>query len=241
MLILRLVLARVTFAENVLCARHMFSLHPHDTPWGRGDRQLWSHPGSICHLAGHYPAILPNCHSLCFRRWLYPSAEVWHMTQTWPIRAFPWPWWLVQGWSHDPGRANDAWEQDLTLSSTSQGWEVERIDQFLPPACDHERRASLRALGGWYLPKGELRAESEGRNQGLVTHLLVFAGTSLSNLYVTCNSKCLSWSKDKYHSCFHVADRKVLSVKQGMMTVWTARYRVPHEIWGWVRGQENGG
>ena len=102
--------------------RHMFSLRPHDTPWGRGDHRLWSHPASICHLAGccvlpSSPAVTP-----CASVGDYPSAEVWHTTQTWPVRAFPWPWWLFQGWSHDPGKANDAWEQDLTLLSRMRSW-----------------------------------------------------------------------------------------------------------------------
>lgn len=158
----------------------------------RGDCQLWSDPGSICHLAGH--CVLPSSPILI------PCASVGDST---PVQR--WDIWLRPGQSeHFPGHSSCFRDGHMTQGEPvmlgnkiwlfPQGWEVEGIDQeFLPPACDHDRRASLRALGRWYLPKGELRAEPEGRNQGLVTCLLVFAGTSLSYLYVTCNSKCLSW------------------------------------------------
>lgn len=47
--------------------------------------------------------------------------------------------------------------------------------KFLPPACDHKRRASLRAMGRWCLPKAQSRAEPLDDHQGLVTWWLVFA------------------------------------------------------------------
>lgn len=145
------------------------SLHSHDIPWGGGSQNPWSPLGSICPLAAHCvliptgDPILPNSHSLCFCRWLYPGAEVWHVTQAWPIGAFPWSGWLVQRWSQDLRRASDTWAQDLTIPLRMWSWEDVR------PGCDCERRASLRAVGGCCLPKVESRAEPEDRNWGLRT------------------------------------------------------------------------
>lgn len=46
--------------------------------------------------------------------------------------------------------------------------------EFLPPACDHERRASPRAMGRWCFPRAEAELSLD-RNQGLATCWLVFA------------------------------------------------------------------